>query len=229
MNKNLILGAVLADGTSRRMQKSDSAKTDKCFSLLAGRPLIEHVISRANDQVDSLVINSSSTEPLLASYNLPIIPDFFLENPTAQKKVSDNHLGPLGGIASVLRWAQAENTSHGYNYQWLATFPCDTPFFPLTLVSRLLDAAQKNNAVAACAINQENVNPLCSIWSLDVLPDLISFLEEGNRKVMQFLDLLDHVKVNFEPQPLKNIEPFYNINTPEQLEKAQRMNSQLKG
>ncbi len=228
MKEGLILGAILADGTSRRMQKNDSTNTDKCFSILAGKPLIEHAISRAMHQIDSLVINSSSAEPLLTTYNLPIIPDFFVEETSRPENTSDNHLGPLAGIASVLRWAQTENTSNGNNYQWLATFPCDTPFFPATLVNQLLEEAKKNNAVAACATHREKVSPLCSIWSLSILSDLIIFLEEGNRKVMQFLDGIDHVQVDFESYALNNIEPFYNINTPEQLKEAERISSLMK-
>ncbi|MGI1678697.1 MAG: molybdenum cofactor guanylyltransferase [Cellvibrionaceae bacterium] len=230
--KKIILGAIIADGTSLRMRTVDDRperSIDKCFLLLDDKPLIEHVISRSQPQIDTLIINSSSNDPLLTSYQLPIIPDASFEN-TAAESVSPTHsftkkMGPLAGVASAMQWAQKQNQTEGENYQWLATFPCDTPFLPLNLVDLLIEKVKKQNATMACGVSDERTSQLCSIWSLELLPDLLNFLAQGGRKVKVFLESTNYVTVNFETDNQFDIDPFYNINTRKQLEEANNLYS----
>lgn len=231
--KKSILGAIIADGTSLRMQTVDDRYEreliDKCFLLLSHKPLIEHAVSRSQPQVGTLIINSSSNDPLLTSYQLPIVPDMSFDNTTVGSlplfHSTKKKLGPLAGVASAMQWAQKKNQTEGENYQWLATFPCDTPFLPLNLVDLLIEKVKKQNATMACGVSDERTSPLCGIWSLELLPDLLDFLEQGGRKVKVFLESTSYVTVNFEPDNQFDIDPLYNINTRKQLEEANNLYS----
>ncbi len=222
---------VIADGTSRRMQKTNSnnnAKTiNKSFLLLDKKTLIEHVINRSRLQVDTLIINGANN-PQFKAFNLPLVPDSLFESSSSNSAIMSpddsgkSKLGPLAGIVSAMQWALQQNNSTDSQYKWLATFPCDTPFIPTNLVSQLIPAAISNNANVACGASNERISPLCGVWSLELLPDLLKFLANGNRGVMHFLETTNYVTVNFEPADHSDIDPFYNINTQEELDEAHR-------
>ncbi len=113
LNQSGTLGVILAGGTSRRFG------SEKALAELGGHSLIAHAIARAAPQVDALVLNAPSDS---AGTNLALVPDRLPGQ------------GPLGGLLAGLSWAK----DHGFAY--VATFSCDTPFFPADIVARLHDA-----------------------------------------------------------------------------------------
>src|SRR5215510_14706322 len=108
------VGVILAGGQARRMGGGDKA-------------LLMRSIARAKPQVQHLILNANGDPARFGSYGLTVIAD----------KVQ-GFLGPLAGILSALDWVRANRP----NARWLASFACDTPFFPTDLVARLVKLAE---------------------------------------------------------------------------------------
>ena len=116
-----IVGVILAGGQARRMGAGDKALVE-----LDGKTLLERTLERATPQVDELLINANGDPPRFAPFHRQILPDAI-----------QGHLGPLAGILTGLEWMKANRP----DARWLASFPCDTPFFPRDLVAQLERAA----------------------------------------------------------------------------------------
>ncbi len=196
-----VTGIILAGGRGRRM-----GGADKSFLSLAGRPLLAHVIARAKPQVDHLIINANADRARFEEFGLPVVPDCV-----------PGFLGPLAGILAGLAWAK----SHHPESEWLATFPNDSPFFPETLVARLIAAAREEKALVASAVSAGQHYPVFAVWStaIRVTPKEI-FEEKGLRRVDAGLALFPNTKVEFA---VHDFDPFFNVNTPEDLAVAERL------
>jgi len=124
MNEHNILAAILAGGQSRRMGK------DKLFLELNNKKLIEHTIDKVKKYLKQIIIITNQNNEF-----------FFKNNLTTVKDCVEGQLGPLVGILTAMKWAK-ENLS---KCSWIATFPCDTPFFPERLLKVLLKSQKKKN------------------------------------------------------------------------------------
>ena len=124
MNKDKILGVILSGGLSRRMG------SDKTFKKISGVNLIQHTIKRSSKQVGRLIVNSNDSNKILKHLGSTII----------VKDCIPGNFGPLVGILSGIKWAR-----HDSNYNWLVSFPVDSPFFPNDIVKRALRPPQTNN------------------------------------------------------------------------------------
>ncbi|MBL4692013.1 MAG: molybdenum cofactor guanylyltransferase MobA [Magnetovibrio sp.] len=195
------VGLLLAGGNSRRFGGGD-----KCLHPLDGQTLLSHVITRAAPQVKSLILNASGNATRFASYGLAVVADDLT-----------GHLGPLAGILTGLDWTK-ENRP---NTKWVASFATDAPFFPLDLVNRLHGAAHQHGTKIAIAKCQGQTQPVFALWSVDLAPDLrVALVEQGVRKVMAWVERHDPVFVEFS-RP--SFDPFFNINTQEDLNKAESL------
>ena len=210
ISRENILGLVLAGGSSQRMQSiaitsNGTGPVDKCLLDWQGQPLIYHIIKRAEPQVDRLIISSNSSDVRFSKLGKTVLAD----------DTDCKQLGPLSGILRALRWIKQEKQS----YQWLATFPADTPLLPSDLISRLVASLEnhtnRDNLRIISLQNRSRKQPLFSLWSLDCLPALEIFLANGGRKVMQFIEEQPHhyEEVNEKEYALNN------INTPEDWQK----------
>ena len=123
-----VAGLILAGGQSRRMG------TDKSFVALNGVPLIQQVIDRARPQVSVLAVNTNSDDLRYGTLGLPLVQD-----------LHTGFQGPLAGLHAGLTWLQFQDA------EWLATFACDTPFFPTDLVQKLWDCVHASSGRAAVA------------------------------------------------------------------------------
>jgi molybdopterin-guanine dinucleotide biosynthesis protein A len=125
-------------------------------------------------------------------------------------------LGPLAGILAGLAWTKSNHPEA----EWLATFPNDCPFFPETLVACLIAAARAEKALVASAVSAGRHHPVFAVWSTDIraTPKEI-FEERGVRRVDAALALFPNTKVEFA---VGDIDPFFNVNTPEDLASAER-------
>jgi len=137
----------------------------------------------------------------------------------------EDHPGPLAGILAGMEWAgDLPGCTH------VASAAGDTPFFPKDYVRRLRDgnAGSESRVVHAACAGRDH--PLFALWPVSLAGSLRSFLEAGESlRVMDFIESMDHVAVGFEPVGSERVDPFFNINTPEDLETAERLAAELAG
>ena len=189
-------GLLLAGGLGRRMGGGL-----KGMALLAGRPLLAHAAARAGPQVACLAVNANAPAEAFAELGLPVLPD-----PVA------GFAGPLAGVlAGMIRAREA-------GYGWVASFPCDAPFFPETLVRDL--AAEAGEADIVTATSGGRRHPVFALWAVRLADDLRAALAgEGLRKVDRWTARHRTADVEFAVSP--EGDPFFNINTPEDLAAAE--------
>jgi molybdopterin-guanine dinucleotide biosynthesis protein A len=193
-----IAGVLLAGGLSRRMGGGD-----KTLRLLGGRPVLAHVIDRIRPQVAALALNANGDPARFSEFGLQIIPD-----PIA------GFAGPLAGVLAGLDWA-AEATP---GCAWLLSAPTDAPFLPQDLASRLL-AETETGAEIPVASSGGRSHPVAALWPIWLRTRLREALESGIRKVEDFTKDYRVRSVNFAAEP---VDPFFNLNRPEDLEAAER-------
>lgn len=190
---------ILAGGSSRRF-----GEQDKAFARLDGRPLISHVIDRLGRENPELAINAPDQSGYSA-FGLPLLPDIVEGRP-----------GPLAGVLTAMRWAQEQGARNVF------TVPADTPFLP----ECLLDELGRPDARIVIAASQGQVHNLCTRWSCALADDLEhALLEQGMRAAWAFAQRHAFERVDFAGHD--GIDPFFNINSPHDLEKAEAFLSRL--
>src|SRR6185295_7898484 len=200
MEPRVVAGVVLAGGRSSRM-----GGQDKCLAPLAGRPVVAHVIARLEPQVATLALNANAEPSRFAGFGLPIIADRIA-----------GHAGPLAGLHAALVWAKA----CGANL--VVTVACDTPFLPDDLVGRFLAALEETGRECCVARSGQGVHPVIGLWPIAIAGTLEAALVEGQRKASAWAEQQGAVEVFFPPTQLGggSIDPFFNINRPEDLAEA---------
>lgn len=192
------LGVILAGGLSRRM-----GGTDKTLLRLQGRTLIEHVADRLAPQCESMVINANGDASRFAETGLPVVPDSVPDHP-----------GPLAGILAGMEWA-AKNKPI---VKWVVSVPGDTPFIPMDLVERLHTARDNSRSAVACAESGSRPHYTTALWPISLRDYLLQALvSEGTRRVEDWAKAHGLVTVSWPTDP---IDPFFNINTPDDLRTA---------
>jgi molybdopterin-guanine dinucleotide biosynthesis protein A len=200
-----IAGIILAGGLSRRMGGGD-----KPLGLLSGRPLLGHVLARLEPQVDALAINANGDPCRFSAFGLPVVPDTVA-----------GFAGPLAGILAGLEWAAANTAARR-----IVSVACDTPFFPDDLVDRLAAATAGTPQAIAVAAFAGRMHPTFALWPADLAASLRRMLvDRGERRVTAFIAEHDHVEVDFAFPENAGIayDPFFNINTPQDLAEAERL------
>jgi molybdopterin-guanine dinucleotide biosynthesis protein A len=188
-----VTGLILAGGQGRRM-----AHADKGLLCLGGQPLVAHVAARLLPQVDTLLISANRNAGVYAAHG-KVVPD---------DPALGAWQGPLAGIAAGLGAAPTE---------WAVTAACDTPFLPPDLVARLAAAVQTAGADAACVNAAGRRVPVCMLVRTRLAQNLRTWMLAGDdRRVSNWLIHIGCIEVPFD-----NPAPFMNINTPEDLQKAE--------
>lgn len=201
-----ILGVLLSGGLSRRMGGGDKALLN-----LGGKPLIQHVVERFQPQVRHLILNANGDPERFAVLALPVVADEV-----------GGFSGPLAGVLSAIRWARRERPAVTY----LASVSADAPFVPADLVSRLSDAMENNpDARVAVAVSRGRRHHVIGVWRLEAEDDIAAALARGERKVETMVDRLGVVAVEFADAEIggEAVDPFFNINTPDDLAMAERL------
>lgn len=199
--RGVIPGVILAGGQARRMGGGD-----KPLQLLGGRPLLAHVIDRLAPQVAGLAISANGNPARFATFGLPVIADTLPDHP-----------GPLAGILAGMDWARWLDPS----IRDIVTVPGDAPFLPRDLVARLTAARDTAGAQIACAVSAGRVHPVAGLWPLSLQDDLRRALtDEGLRKMTDFTARHRLALVDFATDP---VDPFLNVNTPDDLAAAGRL------
>ena len=195
MSENNILGVVLAGGKSKRFGE------DKSKIKLEGKTLIEHTLDKIKFKFNRIIIISNSK----ISNDYLVIKDCI-----------DGHQGPLVGVLTAMKWIKENN--HLYN--WIITFPCDTPFFKVSLIDKFFEASKSNDSLLYFAKSQKKRHNIFGLWSLELIENLEVDLVNGERKVELWTDKMGVKMIDID---FNTKNPFFNINTKEDLEKAKEM------
>ncbi|WP_394701578.1 molybdenum cofactor guanylyltransferase MobA [uncultured Roseibium sp.] len=202
MDKNSVLTCILAGGQSRRMGGGDKTLID-----IGGKSMLAHIIDRLSPQTGRIILNANGDPARFAEFGFPVAAD----------PVGD-YAGPLAGILAGLIYAR----NHAPDVRYVVSVAGDTPFFPKTLVSALLDAVPADRPVIALASSHDRLHPVFGLWPVALADDLHDWLSSGQSgKVLAFVDRHDSVEVAFEDDET-GIDPFFNANRPEDLETARR-------
>lgn len=197
-----VAGVILAGGLSRRMGGGD-----KGLLNLGGRPILARVIARLAPQVDRLVLNANGDPARFAGFGLPVAADSV-----------EGYAGPLAGVLAGMDWAAAAGIDT------IVTAAADTPFFPEDLVAGLVAARDRDRTPLAVAMTEDaerghSPHPTFGLWPVALREDLRAALAGGMRKVVDWTRPHGVAGATFGGAP----EPFFNVNTPGDLVRAEAM------
>jgi len=185
-----VTGVVLAGGQGSRM-----GGVDKGLQEFRGKPMVAHAIERLAPQVDELLINANRNPEAYARFGHRVIADEI-----------EGFAGPLAGFERGLAHASGD---------LVVTVPCDSPFLPADLVTRLRDSLVRDGAQVAVARTGDQVHPVFCLMRREVHESLRDFLGSGQRKIDRWYPRLRATIVGFDDEA----EAFRNINTREELER----------
>jgi molybdopterin-guanine dinucleotide biosynthesis protein A len=188
--KNNITAVVLAGGRGRRLGGQDKGLMD-----LDGKPLIEHILELVTPQVSAVIINANRNQQVYADLGHPVISDNMAD-----------YQGPLAGFAVALA---------ACNTDYIMTLPCDGPYVPVDLVSRLSAAMIDNDAELAVAYDGQRMQPVYALIPRSLLGSLQEFLDAGDRKIDLWYARHNTALADFSDV----IDTFFNINTEDDLSK----------
>ncbi len=199
MQPHGIVGAVLAGGLSRRMGGGD-----KALRLLGGRPILDRVLDRFAPQCETVILNANGDPARFAGWGLPVVAD-----------TVEGFAGPLAGILAALDWMAANRPGA----ELVATVAADCPFLPRDLVDRLADARAQAGADVAVAASQGRTHPVCGLFPVRLRGALRRALEvDGLRKVERWTAAQRVATAAWTAGP---VDPFFNVNTAEDVEAAE--------
>ena len=195
MDHNNILGVVLAGGKSQRFGE------DKSQVKLQNILLIDYILKEIVDEFEETLIISNQPINFMKSKNISVIKDY------------KYGLGPLGGVLSAMKWIKENNKK----YKWVSTFPSDTPFFSKKELKFFFKNININESKLFFIKSDETRHNIFGLWSLDLMDKLEKDILRGERKVEVWANSIGVSTVNIK---YKKVDPFFNINTKQDLEKA---------
>jgi molybdenum cofactor guanylyltransferase len=188
----LISGCILAGGRGERF-----GGVDKGLVELHGRALVAHVIARLQPQVDELLISANRNIALYGQFGARVVADETVD-----------FSGPLAGMAAALTASSSP---------WVMVVPCDSPFIPTDLVTRLYATLVEADAVIASVRTGPGRQPVFAMLARHLLPDLARYMNAGGRKIDQWYALHPWAEVDYGEECLD----FANINTADELARAE--------
>ena len=189
-------GVVLAGGLARRMGGGD-----KPLRLLAGRPMLDHVLDRLRTQVAAMALSANGDAARFAPWGLPVLADELPDFP-----------GPLAGILAGMEWVAAQGG------EWLVSAPGDSPLLPGNYVASLWAARRAAGLPLACAESGGQVHPPCGLWDVALRHDLRAALLAGERKISRWTARHGIAHASWPATPF---DPFFNANTVADLAAAE--------
>lgn len=191
-----VLAAVLAGGKSQRFG------SNKSEVMLNGKKLIDYTLDKLNKNFNNIIIVSNEVE---------------YDGYQTIRDCLEGNLGPLVGVLSAMKWALKNNKK----IKWIATFPCDTPFFKTSILDKFLKALEQNSSKLYFAKTSDKRHNIFGFWSLELLEKLEEDLTTNSiRKVEVWADKVGVEIINFKDE---NYDSFFNINSKEDLKKAEEM------
>ncbi len=174
--------------------QSSRMMQDKGLVCLHGKSMIEYIIEKVKKITGNIIIITQN--PAYRKFGYPCFKDSFKE------------LGPLGGIYSGLIHSSSQKN---------LVLGCDTPFFSDHLLRSLTENFSDEDAL----VTEHNgkAEPLCAIYDRNCIPHFHTLLKQGKLKVIDALQGLKTVLINFDKEAWLTKNEFANINTPEELKK----------
>ena len=198
MTENNILGVVLAGGKSRRFG------SDKSSVKLGDKSLIEHAILKIENNFKEILIITNNENIIFNNNNVFLIND-----------IIKGYLGPLVGVLTAMDWVKKNKK----NYNWIATFPCDTPFFDQSVIETIIKYPQKSSKKLFFLKSGNKRHNIFGLWSMELKDILLKDINNGYRKVEEWANKVGSEIIEINS---KNDNNFLNINTKEDLEKAKK-------
>ena len=200
MNDNNILAVVLAGGKSKRFGE------DKNQAKLGNLTLLEHVLAKVTKKFKKILIVSNQNLNIKKLNSITIVPDCIQGN-----------LGPLVGVLTAMKWIKKNNEQ----YKWIATFPCDTPFFDTSIIEEYKSKINLNESLLYFVKSNEKRHNIFGLWSVKLKDTLENDLVDNNyRKVEGWADKIGVKIINIKTDKL---DYFFNINTKSDLEQANKL------
>ena len=201
-----VTGVIVAGGLSRRMGGGDKALLE-----IGGVTILDRVLACLSGQCVGIVINANGDPKRFADTGLPIVADNV-----------PGHPGPLAGVLAGLDWLATQNNG----VEWLLSVPGDCPFLPDDLVERLHQARRKmgTGVPLACARSGEWRHPVVGLWPLALREDLRRALTVEDLRKIEVWTARHGVAVADWPD--KPVDPFFNVNTPEDAARAKEVAAQ---
>ena len=200
------VGAILAGGLARRMGGGD-----KAARLVGGRTVLARLVDRLHPQVSALLLNANADPERFAAYGLPVVGDGV-----------EGYVGPLAGVLAALEWTAARGAA-----EWVVTVPGDAPFIPPDLVPRLHAGRSEAGAILASAASGGRTHHVVGLWPVALRVELRRALtQEGVRQMGRFTVRYPRAIVEW---PIGRVDPFFNVNTPEDLAEADRLATEQSG
>ena len=199
MIENNILGVILAGGKSSRFG------SNKADAHLGDKTLLEHIISKVEKNFLEVLIVSNKESIKINKKNVFLVKDFI-----------KGQLGPLIGILSAMKWIEQNNKK----YKWIATFPCDTPFFDDSIIEKLKNCSISNDHLLFFLNSRKKRHNIFGLWSLKLIDILEEDIRSNNfRKVELWADKIGVQKIEVNTD---GFDKFLNINTLDDLEDAKK-------
>jgi molybdopterin-guanine dinucleotide biosynthesis protein A len=200
-----VAGVIISGGQSRRWGGGD-----KFLAQLGGRTLLSYVAARVRPQVCMVVLNANGRAAQYRGLEMAVVPD-----------TVRGDRGPLAGVLTGLDWVR--ETLPGV--PWVLTVPSDAPFLPLDLAARLLAAVVADGADLACAASQGRTHPVIGLWPVALCDRLRhGLMIEDERKIDAWTAAYRVAQVEWPADP---VDPFFNVNTRDDLARAQELLGQL--
>ena len=199
MIENNILGVILAGGKSSRFG------SNKADAHLGDKTLLEHTISKVEKNFLEVLIVSNNESIKINKKNVFLVKDFI-----------KGQLGPLIGILSAMKWIQQYNKK----YKWIATFPCDTPFFDDSIIEKFNNCSIAEDHLLFFLNSRKKRHNIFGLWSLKLIDILEEDIRSNNfRKVELWADKMGVQKIEVNTE---GFDKFLNINTLGDLEDAKK-------
>lgn len=198
MDHNNILPVVLAGGEAKRFGENKSQ------AQLGGKILIDYILSEILKQFNEVLIVANDPINHLSSNKILKIEDY--------KK----NLGPLGGVLSAMKWVKKNDKK----YQWISTFPSDTPFFKIKIFNDFLTEVNERESELFFMNSNQKRHNIFGLWSVNLIDQLEKDLENGSRKVEKWANNIGVKTIDIE---FDKEDPFFNVNTKEDLEKVEKI------
>ena len=174
----------------------------KSLIKINNKKIFDIILERIQPQIDKIIVNSNIQDTEISKYKFPIIKD-----------VKQGYLGPLAGIHAGMQWLNKNKPE----VDWLLTLPGDTPFIPLNLVSCFEEKINQDSKIILAKSN-DKIHPIIGAWHTSLLTSLNKHLESGTRKILEWAE--NH-PLEFLEFNEKNYDPFFNINTQIDINKAE--------
>ncbi len=205
MNDNNILAVVLAGGQSKRFGE------DKNQAKLGNITLLEHVLAKVTKKFEKILIVSNQNLNIKTLNSITIVPDCIQGN-----------LGPLVGVLTAMKWIKKNNKQ----YQWIATFPSDTPFFDTSIIEKYKSRINLNESLLYFVKSNQKRHNIFGLWSVKLMDTLENDLINNNfRKVEKWADKIGVKTINVK---IDKFDPFFNINTKTDLKEAEKILKEYK-